>query len=227
VANYLLTDVGIVVGSTDKGGGGGGGGSVVVELGAGTGLVSLAVALGGGASRVIATDYERLPLDLLDYGVECLNNGDGGSVGDGERMERLKTIETSLFDIRNHAIPLPIPILAPSSETLVVAADILYDTATGLSMAQRTVEALKSGCRVIVGCSPGRKGRPIFLEELRRLVPALQGVGFMDVVVVGRGGGGGGDTVEVGVGSGVRMGVPSTTTIKLMDLKPSMINGLN
>jgi hypothetical protein len=44
----------------------------VLELGAGTGLVSIAAKLGG-AHMVIATDYEDIPLQLLEYAATHLN----------------------------------------------------------------------------------------------------------------------------------------------------------
>lgn len=46
----------------------------ILELGTGTGLVSLAASLGG-ASRIIATDYEQIPLKLLNYAQKKLNKG--------------------------------------------------------------------------------------------------------------------------------------------------------
>lgn len=45
----------------------------------------------------------------------------------------------------------------------------MYEPRTGTAMAQRTYEALARGSRVVVGDSPGRAGRPAFLEELKRL----------------------------------------------------------
>lgn len=45
----------------------------ILELGAGTGLVSLAAALAG-ASQIMATDYEQIPLDLLQYASKHTNN---------------------------------------------------------------------------------------------------------------------------------------------------------
>lgn len=45
----------------------------------------------------------------------------------------------------------------------------MYEPVTGRAMACRTLEALKRGNRVIICDSPGRAGRPAFLEELNRL----------------------------------------------------------
>ena len=62
----------------------------------------------------------------------------------------------------NDTMPLP-----PAD--LVVAADIMYEPVTGRAMARRAVEALQGGSRVLVGDSPGRAGRPAFLQELNEL----------------------------------------------------------
>ena len=50
----------------------------------------------------------------------------------------------------------------------------MYEPATGRAVARRVVEALSRGSRVVIGCSPGRPGRPAFLEELREIVPGIQ-----------------------------------------------------
>ena len=134
--------------------------STLLELGAGTGLVSIAAALGG-TSKIMATDYEAIPLQLLKFAAVNMNhensinnNSDGGKELDNreiveERKKRLSNIETFLFDICDFDQPLPFA-------ELVVAADIMYEPKTGVAMAHRVVEALNAGSRVIVGCSPGR-----------------------------------------------------------------------
>ena len=69
VASYLLTNVSNADGNEDfplKG-------LSILELGAGNGLASIAASLGG-ASSVLATDYEQLPLHLLEYAKSHLNN---------------------------------------------------------------------------------------------------------------------------------------------------------
>ncbi|KAI2491710.1 hypothetical protein MHU86_22853 [Fragilaria crotonensis] len=136
VSNYLLTKCAPLEGIT------------IVEVGTGTGLVSLAVSLGG-AAKVTATDYESIPLRLIEYAQANLNKGS-------------TTIETEHFDLCDFNMPLP-----PAD--LVVAADVMYEPRTGTAMAKRTYEALSRGSRVVVGDSPGRAGRPAFLEELKRL----------------------------------------------------------
>lgn len=143
VANHLLT-----TGDTSIKG------KTILELGAGTGLVSIAAALGG-MSKIMATDYENVPLELLRYAASHINhkrNCDDSDCTDDqikERQSKLRNIETFLFDICDHDTPLP-------TADVVVAADIMYEPKTGIAMAHRVVEALKTGSRVIVGCSPGR-----------------------------------------------------------------------
>jgi predicted nicotinamide N-methyase len=149
VANHLLNDISDELAI--------GGKSLkeikLLELGTGTGLVSLAAAIGG-VSNIMATDYEDVPLKLLDFAAKNINgkgdgDSDGGSIAVEERQENLSNIKTFLFDICDHDTPLP-------SADIVVAADIMYEPKTGIAMAHRVVEALKYGSRVIVGCSPGR-----------------------------------------------------------------------
>lgn len=56
----------------------------------------------------------------------------------------------------------------------------MYEQSTGIAMAHRTKEALLSGCRVIIGCSPGRPVRPKFQEKLKELLPHIES-NFFDV----------------------------------------------
>lgn len=122
-----------------------------LELGAGTGLVSLALSLAG-AKEIIATDYEDYPLRLLEYAATNLNPINAKN----------HPIKYQLLDMRDYNTPLP-----PAD--VVVAADIMYEPKTGRAMAHRAVEALKRGSKVLVGDSPGRAGRTAFLQELERL----------------------------------------------------------
>ena len=135
--------------------------TTVLELGAGTGLVSLALSLAG-AKKVIATDYEAIPLQLLEYAAKNLNP-----------LCNHQQLECQNLDMTDYDTPLP-----PAD--LVVMADIMYMPATGVAAAQRAVEALGRGSRVLVGDSPGRPGRVSFLEELQRL--GVNGAGFVDTV---------------------------------------------
>lgn len=133
--------------------------TTVLELGTGLGLVSLALSLAG-AKRVIATDYEEIPLRLMEYAAKNLNGVTG-------------QIEYSLLDMRDYESKLP-------TADLVVAADIMYEPKTGIAMAKRAVEALKLGAKVLVGDSPGRPGRKAFLEELELL--GVVKAAFVDTV---------------------------------------------
>eukprot|EP00977_Amphora_coffeiformis_P012741 scaffold3226_cov160-Amphora_coffeaeformis.AAC.2 len=139
-------------------------GQTVCELGAGTGLVSLAAAAGG-ASRVVATDYEFIPLKLLEYAQDNLNPS--------LSVEGICRIETQLFDLCRSDMPLPNKI------DIFLAADVMYEPSTGKALAYRVVEALKRGSRVLIGDSPGRAGRPAFLEQLKEL--GVKHAKFVDV----------------------------------------------
>jgi len=159
--------------------------STVLEIGAGTGLVSITAALGG-AKCVIATDYEPIPLTLLRYaattlnGVQCMEDKFQqenhlmvetilGRVNSDRIRNRTTncTIQTQILDLRNLTEPLP-------SADIVVAADVLYESATGIALAHRALEAYKRGSRFIVGDSPGRPGRIPFLNELKRIAPEIE-----------------------------------------------------
>jgi len=129
----------------------------LLELGTGTGLVAISAAIAG-YKTVIATDYESVPLRLLEYSAAKLN---------GEDTDLTSRITTSKLDICDFGVPLP-------DADIVVAADIMYEPKTGRATAHRAVEALRRGSRVVIGCSPGRPGRPAFLEELRELIPGIE-----------------------------------------------------
>jgi len=117
----------------------------VLELGTGTGLVSIAAAMGG-AKRIIATDYEPLALALTRYAADNINH-----------INNTNIIETQLLDMcALKEQPLPIGDDGDNAIDVVVAADIMYEPKTGIAMAHRAVEALRQNCRVIIGDSPGR-----------------------------------------------------------------------
>lgn len=131
----------------------------VLELGTGTGLVSLAAAAGG-AVHVTATDYEPLALHLLDHAAQRLNPA---------VQESSCRLTTQLLDLcrfnRNDGNYVPLPV----DVDVVVAADVMYEPKTGRALAHRVVEALQSGAHILIGDSPGRAGRPAFLQELQAL----------------------------------------------------------
>ena len=123
----------------------------ILELGTGTGLVSLCAALGG-AKNVHATDYNPMTLSMLERAIEI--NGVQKGV-----------IETSLFDVKalNTALPRC---------NLLLVADLLYEPATAVAVAKRVVEAIsKYDAKVIIGDSPNRPGRPMLISTLRELLP--------------------------------------------------------
>ena len=140
VATYCLTHVASAA-------------SVVLELGCGTGLVSLALAslAQPPTTTVLATDYEPLPLQLLQYAAQQANLTPF-------------VLQTQPFDLTHTTARLP-----PIAPQLVVAADVLYDAATAVALAHRVVEALtqEPGATVILGDSPGR---PVFDRTLARLL---------------------------------------------------------
>ena len=124
----------------------------ILELGTGTGLVSLSAALGG-AKDVIATDYNPLTLSILEKAIE-VNNIDKGC------------ISTSLFDVKAlEAQALP-------KCDLMLVADLLYEPATAVAVAKRVDEAIRiHNAKVIIGDSPNRPGRAHLIETLRDLLP--------------------------------------------------------
>jgi len=146
-------------------------GLTILELGAGTGLISLACALCG-ASKVIATDYETVPLKLLQYAAKNLNSKNNLHFNNNI----INVIETSHLDLCDESQPLPL-----DNVDIVVAGDVMYEPKTGIALAKRVHEAFVSssssknnnntynGIRVIIADSPGRPGRPAFLEELKTL----------------------------------------------------------
>ena len=148
----------------------------VLELGAGTGLVSMALALAG-TKRIIASDYESIPLKLLEYAALNLNPTTTTIIRqtakETPQQQPLSSISYQLLDIRDYDTPLP-------RADLVVAADTMYEPKTGKAMAKRAVEALKRGSSVLVGDSPGRPGRQAFLDELKHL--GITNAAFVDTI---------------------------------------------
>ena len=119
-------------------------------------------------------------------------------------------IVLALFDICDHDIPLP-------KCDIVIAADIMYEPKTGIAMAQRTVEALNAGSRVIIGCSPGRPGRPKFQEALEKLLP---GRDTKFIEVAGKTCMGPRNDLICGKGSTSVSSTPKSLSVKLLDLRP-------
>jgi len=194
VANHLMS-TGAAEDNKDMGQ------QTLLELGTGTGLVSLAAARAG--YKVIATDYETVPLKLLEYCAANLNGEDDLNM----------QIQTAKLDICDDTTPLP------DADT-VCAADIMYEPKTGRATAHRTVEALKRGSRVVIGCSPGRPGRPAFLEELNLLLPGINAE-FVDAE--GTTCSGPRHELICGDGSTSISEKPKMLLVAIMDLEPSVI----
>lgn len=172
-------------------------GRTVVELGTGTGLVALAATMAG-ANRVIATDYESIPLRLLSYASQELNVVEAG------------VLSTQLFDICDSDVQMP-------SADLVVAADIMYKPKTGRMMARRAMEALQAGSSVVVGDSPGRAGRPAFLQELNRLGVKAEFIDVVGSTVVGER-----HDLICGMGSPTVSDKPRALSVAILDLDPKL-----
>ncbi len=199
VANYLLTskDFGAKDSSLDTPLTG----LTILELGTGTGLVSIAAAIGG--AKVLATDYEPLALTLTAYAARNFRH-----------VDQPLQLETQLLDMCDYSTSLP-------KVDIVLAADIMYEPKTGVAMAHRAVEALKQGSRVIVGDSPGRPGRPAFLKTLKDLGVSEQAI---FVQTVGRTCSGPRHDLICGKGSTSVSEAPQELPVAIMDLKPSMLS---
>jgi len=193
----------------------------ILELGTGTGLVSIAAAMGG-AKRVLATDYEPLALELTRYAADNINNKSTTSRSNNTDVPFSKRIETRLLDLcalEDQPLPIEEDALGDGVD-VVVAADIMYEPKTGIAMAHRAVEALRQNCRVIVGDSPGRPGRPSFLKTLREL-GVDEGVDFEETI--GKTCSGPRHDLICGKGSTSVSETPQELSVALLDLKPSML----
>ena len=158
--------------------------------------------------------YESVPLKLLD--AAYLLNQDRLCTSTDSTTSTMTTIVTSLFDICNLSVPLP-----PAD--VVCAADILYEKSIGIALANRCIEALERGSRVVIGCSPGRPGRPAFLEELRRSLNPnkMKDVDFVNVE--GTTCSGERNSLICGEGSTSISVEPEKLLVALMDLKPDCL----
>ena len=132
----------------------------VLELGAGTGLVSIAAAMSG--ANVLATDYRDEPFELLK----------ASATRTAERLGRVEPLplNCALFDVTNEGSALPDLGSSSSSPLFVCAADLLYMKSTAIALASRCVEALQMpAIRAVLVGDLGRPGRAAFLAELQRL----------------------------------------------------------
>jgi predicted nicotinamide N-methyase len=100
---------------------------IALELGCGSGLVSLALAKVGAAQKVVATDIDSSSLALIQQ-ASMLNH---------------VQVSTELLNICG-AEPLP-------SADIVVASDVLYTESLAEGLAARCIEALDAGSQVVIG----------------------------------------------------------------------------
>ena len=191
----------------------------ILELGTGTGLVSLAcsslMSLHSTKNiTILATDYEPVPLQLLEHAARYFNS----PLIDETRIHNIR------FELLDMCDNTPLP-----HADLILAADVLYDSSTARCLAKRVDEIIKrsrtksgvpSGVhpRVIVGDSPGRPGRSGFLHELRHSYNIPEEIAsFVDVV---------GQTVQgarndliCGPGSTSVSPEPQTLTVSILDIQ--------
>lgn len=126
-------------------------GRTVLELGTGTGLVSLVASLSG-AKSVLATDYSMFSLSLLERAknLQCRPLSDD-------------ILTTQFFDVKDFSKSLP-----PAD--IVVIADLLYDKGLAVAVGKRVCEAYTRGSLVIVGNSPGRCGTSDMLQTCEEIL---------------------------------------------------------
>lgn len=132
----------------------------IVELGCGTGLVSIVAAIKG-AGKVIATDMSPLALSLVQEGWK-----ETMSMTLGQSHDSINSIlETRIFDITS-SDPLPI-----QSDAIVVATTMLYDSSLAKALARRVAEGFQKGAWFIVGDDDtGSIARQQFEAELKTLL---------------------------------------------------------
>jgi len=188
----------------------------ILELGSGTGLVSISIAMGG-AKRVLATDYEPLALALTRYAADNINKNNYEKNVNPSNIKLSSKIETQLLDLCD-LVQQPLPL---QDIDIVLAADIMYEPRTGIAMAHRAVEALRNNCRVIVGDSPGRPGRPAFLNTLKEL--GVEGAEFLETI--GKTCSGPRHDLICGKGSTSVSETPQALSVALLDLNPTMLKG--
>lgn len=111
----------------------------VVDVGAGTGLISLAAARRG--ARVLALDHDAVALQLI------------AAAAARQGLD----VETMVFDLTSSRD-------LPPAE-LFVFSDLLYQRDFSLMVAGRAVEALRQHATVIVA-DPGRIGRDAFVTAI-------------------------------------------------------------
>jgi predicted nicotinamide N-methyase len=127
----------------------------VLELGCGTGLVSLVATIRG--AHAVATDVSPLVLSLVQEGWEATASSAG-------------TLETAVFDLMSSS-PLPIQIRSTELPPIVVASAMMYQADLAEALAKRVSEAYRLGAWIIIGDDEtGNRegGRERFEAELQR-----------------------------------------------------------
>ncbi len=113
----------------------------VCEIGSGTGLVALAVAIAGkNVKEVYATDYNPFCIELINKAIDI------------QREEIRCHISTHIFDAKDLKNPLP-------DADLYCFADVLYDKSLGEAVATRIFEAIKKNKKVIIADAKTRLGQ--------------------------------------------------------------------
>ena len=167
-------------------------GRPIVELGCGTGLVSITAA--GLGANAIATDISPLVLQLTRRGWKETMTG-LQKAGRRSNDAEVGTLSTSIFDVTS-SDPLPIdryrgPLEQATTiagkkdqlqeqneqQPIVIATSVLYEADLAEAMANRVAEAAAMGAWVIVGdCDSGQRegGRERFELELEKKLKLLR-----------------------------------------------------
>ena len=124
-------------------------GCTILEIGAGTGLCSLAAA-SMGAAEVVATDASPGVLELIEAAAAAQDLG---------------VVRTQVFDFLGDAAASPV-----RGVDIAVAADLLYTEEITRAVA-RTCAALKTGGAAVIVTDSQRRHRDAFLDELDRCLP--------------------------------------------------------
>ena len=124
-------------------------GCTILEIGAGTGLCSLAAA-SMGAAEVVATDASPGVLELIEAAAAAQDLG---------------VVRTQVFDFLGDAAASPV-----RGVDIAVAADLLYTEEITRAVA-RTCAALKTGGAAVIVTDSQRRHRDTFLDELDRCLP--------------------------------------------------------
>lgn len=108
----------------------------ILELGTGTGLVSIAAAMGG-CKKVLATDYEPLALELTRYATDKIQNN--VCISDDTDLPLSERLETRLLDLCALQ-EQPLPLKSDDADgrfDIVVAADIMVRAIVLFILSQR------------------------------------------------------------------------------------------